>query len=230
MHLLSKNYAMATSSTISTPSKLRTTDVAYQMLENMIVTLQLKPGAPIIEADLIDKTELGRTPIREALMRLSSNGLITQMPRRGLIVKDIELAEHLTLIETRGVLENLIATSAARRAPPQLRQTILECGQQMVMAAQAGDLSEFMLADHALDLVVHEASRNPSAVSAVVPLIIKCRRFWYAFQHEGDMIESARCHMVLAQGIADANEEEAANGVKVLMAYLEAYTRQVING
>lgn len=221
---------MATSLTINPANKLRTTDVAYQMLENMIVTLQLKPGAPIIEADLIEKTELGRTPIREALMRLSSNGLITQMPRRGLIVKDIELAEQLTLLETRGVLENLIVTSSTRRASPQARQDILECGQQMIMAAQNGDLTEFMMADHALDLVVHEASRNPSAVSAVVPLIIKCRRFWYAFQHEGDMLESARCHMLLAQGIADGNEEKATNGVKVLMGYLEAYTRQVING
>ena len=97
-------------------SKLRTTDVAYHVLENMIVTLQLKPGAPIIEAELIEKTELGRTPIREALMRLSSNGLITQLPRRGLIVKDIELAEHLTLLETRRVLEKLACHKRSKKS------------------------------------------------------------------------------------------------------------------
>jgi DNA-binding GntR family transcriptional regulator len=211
-------------------SKLRTTDIAYHVLENMIVTLQLKPGAPIIEAELIEKTELGRTPIREALMRLSSNGLITQLPRRGLIVKDIELAEHLTLLETRRVLENLLATSAARRASPQLKQAIVECGEQMIVAAQNGKLVDFMIADQELDKVVHEASRNPSAVAAVVPLIIKCRRFWYAFQHEGDMLESARCHLLLAQGIADGDEEKAAKGAAVLMDYLESYTRHVING
>lgn len=69
--------------------KQRTADIAYDTIENLIVTLQLKPGAPIVEADLMALTGLGRTPLREALMRMSSNGLIVQLPRRGLIVSDI---------------------------------------------------------------------------------------------------------------------------------------------
>lgn len=100
----------------------------------------------------------------------------------------------------------------------------------MVIAAHNGKLDEFMAADMALDHVVHEACRNPSAVAAVIPLIIKCRRFWYAYQHEGDMHEAARCHMLLAQGIADGNEEAAAKGADNLMDYLESYTHKVING
>ncbi|MBR7800074.1 GntR family transcriptional regulator [Undibacterium fentianense] len=215
---------------VTTPAKMRAADIAYDAIESMIVTLQLKPGAPIVESELIEITGLGRTPLREALMRMSSNGLIVQLPRRGLIVKDIEAAEHVTLIETRRVIERLIASSAARRASPQLRQDIFSCGEKMVAAANNGQLDEFMAADQALDHVVHEASRNPSAVTAVIPLIIKCRRFWYAYQHEGDMHEAARCHMLLAQGIADGNEEAAANGADNLMNYLESYTRKVING
>lgn len=215
---------------VSTPAKMRAADIAYDAIESMIVTLQLKPGAPIVESELIEITGLGRTPLREALMRMSSNGLIVQLPRRGLIVKDIEAAEHVTLIETRRVVEKLIASSAARRATPQLRQDILACGEKMVASANLGKLDDFMAADQALDHVVHEACRNPSAVAAVIPLIIKCRRFWYAYQHEGDMHEAARCHMLLAQGIADGNEEAAARGADNLMDYLESYTRKVING
>lgn len=215
---------------VSTPAKMRAADVAYDAIESMIVTLQLKPGAPIVESELIEITGLGRTPLREALMRMSSNGLIVQLPRRGLIVKDIEAAEHVTLIETRRVIERLIASSAARRATPQLRQDIFSCGEKMVAAANHGKLDDFMAADQALDHVVHESCRNPSAVAAVIPLIIKCRRFWYAYQHEGDMHEAARCHMLLAQGIADGNEEAAARGADNLMDYLESYTRKVING
>lgn len=215
---------------VTPQNKMRAADVAYDAIESMIVTLQLKPGAPIVESELIEITGLGRTPLREALMRMSSNGLIVQLPRRGLIVKDIEAAEHVTLIETRRVIEKLIASSAARRASPQLRQDILACGEKMVSAAEDGKLDEFMAADQALDHVVHEACRNPSAVAAVIPLIIKCRRFWYAYQHEGDMHEAARCHMLLAQGIADGNETAAAAGAENLMDYLESYTRKVING
>ncbi|MFZ6799503.1 GntR family transcriptional regulator [Undibacterium sp. Di24W] len=215
---------------VTPQNKMRAADVAYDAIESMIVTLQLKPGAPIVESELIEITGLGRTPLREALMRMSSNGLILQLPRRGLIVKDIEAAEHVSLIETRRVIEKLIASSAARRASPQLRQDILACGEKMVSAAENGKLDEFMFADQALDHVVHEACRNPSAVAAVIPLIIKCRRFWYAYQHEGDLHEAARCHMLLAQGIADGNEAAAASGAENLMDYLESYTRKVING
>ena len=101
--------------------KLRAADVAYDTLESMIVTLQLKPGAPIVEAELVDSTGLGRTPLREALMRMSSNGLIVQLPRRGLIVSDIEAAEHLTLIEQ--ITEDIahIKTRRASCRDPRIR-------------------------------------------------------------------------------------------------------------
>ncbi|MFC3107618.1 GntR family transcriptional regulator [Undibacterium arcticum] len=210
--------------------KLRAADVAYDTLESMIVTLQLKPGTPIVEAELVEVTGLGRTPLREALMRMSSNGLIVQLPRRGLIVSDIEAAEHLTLIETRRVLEQLIASSAARRASPQQRKDILASAKKMTMAARKDDLQAYMLADQALDHAIHEACRNPSAVAAVVPLIIRCRRFWYAFQHEGDVVEGAKCHLVLASAIADGNGDAAVAGANLLMDYLESFARKVIDG
>lgn len=211
-------------------SKLRAADVAYDAIENMIVTLQLKPGSPVVESELVDVTGLGRTPLREALMRMSSNGLIMQLPRRGLIISDIEAAEHMTLIETRRVIERLIATSAARRASPQQREDILASADKMVVAAKQGDLGVYMDADQGLDHVIHDACRNPSAVKAVAPLIIKCRRFWYAYRHEGDVEEGARCHMLLAKAIAKGNEEQASKAADSLMDLLETFTRKVING
>jgi len=210
--------------------KLRAADIAYDAIESMIVTLQLKPGMPVVESELVEITGLGRTPLREALMRMSSNGLVVQLPRRGLIISDIEAAEHMTLIETRRVLDRLIACSAARRATPQHRIDMLACAENMVLAAQGGNLNEYMAADQALDHVIHAACRNPSAVAAVIPLIIKCRRFWYAFQHEGDIVEGARCHLELAQAIAASDEAAAATASDSLMAYLESFARKIING
>ena len=217
------------SSSKPAPPKLRAADIAYDTIESMIVTLQLKPGAPIVEAELMALTGLGRTPLREALMRMSSNGLIVQLPRRGLIVSDIEAAEHLTLIETRRVLERLIAASAARRATPQQRKEILSYAKKMLAAAKRNDLQAYMQADQALDHVSHAACRNPSAVSAVIPLVIKCRRFWYAFRHEGDIEQGAKCHMLLAAAIAAADPDAAILGAEALMDYLELFARKVIN-
>ncbi|WP_322995508.1 GntR family transcriptional regulator [Castellaniella sp.] len=210
------------------PTKQRATESAYDAIEQLIATLQLEPNQPIVESDLIQLTGLGRTPIREALMRLVARGLIEQQPRRGLRVSEIRIAEHLILIDTRRVLERLIATSSARRATPDQRARLLQCGQNMMDAAQRSDLTAYMQADQALDRINHEACRNPYAVQAIVPMIIQCRRFWYAYQHEGDLERGARSHLMEVEGIHANDAERAVAGADALMDYLTEFTRTVI--
>jgi DNA-binding GntR family transcriptional regulator len=99
----------------------------------------------------------------------------------------------------------------------------------MVKAAGRGDLNDYMQADRALDLVNHQASHNDSAVKAVIPLIVQCRRFWYAYQHEGEIVEGANAHLELAQGIATGDEAAAIAGANRLMDYLERFARKIID-
>lgn len=211
------------------PPKRRAADVAYDAIEAMISTLQLEPGAPVVEADLALRIQLGRTPVREALLRMVSIGLIVQQPRRGLLVSNIDLADHLDVILTRRVLEGVVAACSARRATAMQRTAIVGCAEKMQKAAASGNLEAYMAADHALDVVNHEASRNSSAVKSVEPLIVQCRRFWYAYQHEGEIAEGARFHMELAQGIATCDETAAVRGANQLMDYLERFARRVID-
>ena len=195
----------------------------------MLSTLEIAPGSPVVEADIASRTQLGRTPVREALLRMVTSGLIVQQPRRGLLVSNIDLAEHLDVIQTRRALEGLIAACSARRATALQRKDIVRCAERMLETAERGDLDDYMRADHALDLVNHQASHNRSAVQCVVPLIVQCRRFWYAYQHEGDVREGARAHMHLAEGIATGNEAHAVAGANQLMDYLERFARRIIN-
>lgn len=209
--------------------KRRAADVAYDAIETMISTLQLQPGSPVVEAEIAESTGLGRTPVREALLRMVSIGLIVQQPRRGLLVSHIDLADHLDVIQTRRVLERLLASCAARRATTPQRQAIVRCAENMMEAAARGHLDDYMLADHALDLVTHQASQNYSAVKCVAPLIVQCRRFWYAYQHEGEVLEGARARMQLAQGVASGDEAQAMAGAEQLMEYLERFARRIID-
>lgn len=209
-------------------SKRRAADLAYDAIEVLFSTLQLAPGSPVVETELVQRTGLGRTPVREALLRMASSGLIVQQPRRGLLVSHIDLAEYLDVIQTRRVLEVLIATCSARRASAEQRKEIVRCAERMARAAARDNLDEYMRADHALDRVNHEASENRSAVNCVVPLVVQCRRFWYAYQHEGEMGEGARAHMQLAEGIATADEAAAVRGANGLLDYLEIFARRVI--
>ena len=87
------------------------TDRAYRELEEMIVTLQLLPGTVLSEQALALRLKIGRTPIREALQRLARDGLVVIMPRRGIMVSEINLKLHLRLLEVRRELERLMASS-----------------------------------------------------------------------------------------------------------------------
>jgi len=217
------------SPTAAPAPKRRAADMAYDAIETLLSTLQLEPGSQIVEAELAERTGLGRTPVREALMRMVSIGLIVQQPRRGLLVSSIDLADHLDVVQTRRVLEQLIAACSARRATAPQRREIVRCAGQMAEAAARGDLDGYMRADRALDLVNHQASHNDSAVKAVTPLIVRCRRFWYAYQHEGEIVEGANAHLELAQGIATGDEAAAIAGADRLMDYLERFARKIID-
>ncbi|MBC3931927.1 MAG: GntR family transcriptional regulator [Undibacterium curvum] len=208
--------------------KMRAADIAYNAIESMIVKLELRPGSPVVEAELVEKTGLGRTPLREALMRMSSNGLIVQMPRRGLVISDIDASEYMNVIATRRVLEGLIAQQAAQLATAEQRKDMLLWADKMLIAAKCHDLGAYMAADQAFDTIVHEACGNPSAVQAVVPLVIQCRRFWYAYQHAGDVEEGARCHMLAAKAIAKGNVELAVKASHGLMDYLVTFASEVM--
>lgn len=209
--------------------KRRAADIAYEAIEALICSLELAPGSPVAEAEVVARTGLGRTPVREALLRMTSIGLIVQQPRRGLAVSTIDLGEYLDVLATRRVLERLIAGCAARRATAAQREQIVAAATRMVKAATRGSLADYMRADHELDVINHRASANAAAVKAVLPLAVMGRRFWYAYQHEGEMGIGAKTHLALAEGIASANERAAVAGAEQLMDYLERFARRVID-
>src|SRR6201996_4879409 len=97
------------------------TDKAYRALEEAIVTLRIPPGAVVSEAMLSRRLGVGRTPVREALQRLAREWLVGIMPRRGIIVSDIDPVRQLRLLEARREIERFLVRGAARRATPTQR-------------------------------------------------------------------------------------------------------------
>ena len=91
-------------------------DKAYYAIRDMIVSLQLRPGAVINERALIERLGIGRTPVREALRRLAQEQLVEVYPRRGMFVTTVEIRDLASLCEVRDVLESHAARLAAERA------------------------------------------------------------------------------------------------------------------
>ena len=86
----------------------------YQQVKQWIVTFELQPGAPLQEADLADRFQVSRTPVREALRILKSEGLVEIVPGRGARVTHVSVRDLVDAFEAREWLEPMAAAKAAR--------------------------------------------------------------------------------------------------------------------
>jgi DNA-binding GntR family transcriptional regulator len=204
-------------------------DKAYDLLEQMIVTLELPPGSTVSESELVKRLRFGRTPLREALLRLEEQRLVTTLPRRGTVVSDISIVDYLSLLETRRVLDRLVATKAARRASPEQRKEFERIARGMEGAAAKDGLEHFMLLDGEFDRLLEEAARSAFAVRALLPLHTHCRRFWYRYRHSGDLPRAAELHADLSRAVVEGDESGAGNASDALVAYLEEFAREALD-
>ena len=91
-------------------------DKAYHAIRELIVSLELPPGAVIDERALIERLSIGRTPVREALRRLAQERLVEVYPRRGMFVTGVDIRELARISRGARALEPEAARLAAERA------------------------------------------------------------------------------------------------------------------
>ena len=108
------------------PSAL--TDWTYHYLKEKILNLELKPGQQINIEEFTEKLEVSRTPIREAFLKLASEGLIEVRPRVGYFVVEITEQDIRDLFEIREIIE----TRATKKASELLTDEELESMQKLI--------------------------------------------------------------------------------------------------
>ena len=211
------------------PAAQSLTDLAYAHLEELIVTLKLEPGRTVSEGELSVLTGIGRTPIREALQRLAREKLVSILPRRGIVVTDINVGSQLRLLEVRRELERLIARSAARRATPGERERFRELARLFEKSARAGDDVTFMRTDREFNSLCSAASHNDFAAGAMSLMHSLSRRFWYLhYKQAADMPLTAKLHADIARAIADGDADSAAKASDRLLDEIEKFTRDTV--
>ncbi|MBG06632.1 MAG: GntR family transcriptional regulator [Rhodospirillaceae bacterium] len=204
-------------------------DQAYEGLEEMIVTLRLEPGAVLSETELSEQLGIGRTPIREALQRLAREGLVLILPRKGILVSEINPGKQLLLLEVRRELERLLARSGAQRATDEERERFTEIADGMERAERENDDLGFMRLDDALNKLIATAAHNEYANRAIGLTHGLSRRFWYVhYKEAADLPVAARLHAKLARAIAGGDSAAAATASDELVDYVEAFTRETV--
>ena len=205
------------------------TDRAYRLIEELIVMLALPPETILSEQSLAARLGIGRTPIREALQRLARDGLVVILPRRGILVSQINLKTQMRLLEVRRELERLMARGAAERATPEETALFATIARDMRRASDESDDMTFMRLDRQFNELVSEAARNEFASRAMGLMHGLSRRFWYQhYRESGDLPLSARLHAEVAEAIAKRNPDAAAKASDRLIDYIESFTRKTI--
>jgi len=106
---------MVTTRVRSASAPRRESERVYLELRELLVQGRIRPGEAIEEGRLLKELSVGRTPLREAILRLATEGLIEILPRRGTFATDIVFSDVQDLLEMRYHLEGLCARLAAER-------------------------------------------------------------------------------------------------------------------
>jgi len=193
---------------------------AYRALEKMIVTLELAPGAITTEGALVDHLALGRTPVREAVLRLAWEGLVEVRPRTGLVIAPLNRGDWLKVIDARQGAEVLLARSAARYAAGPVTTLLHGIALEMEKAVVAKDARAFLDAEKLFNEAVADAADNSFAARVAAPLQAHSRRFWFHYQVDADLPHLAEQHVRLIRAILDRDEWGATREAEALMRLL----------
>lgn len=202
---------------------------AYTTIEERIVTADLAPGSVLSEQTLADELGIGRTPVREALQRLANEGLVTVLPRRGVLVSEVNVQTQFEILAVRRALERLLVQLASDHAGARDRTAFVAIAEAMDDAAKSGDETAFMRLDAALNSLIADVAGNSIAQKAIRLTRGLVRRFWFIYAQEiADLPRCAGLHASLARSIADGETDKAVVALDALLDYIEEFTNAVL--
>lgn len=191
---------------------------AYRLLEQQLVTLKLSPGELVAEKDLMAVAGIGRTPVREAIQRLSAEGLLQVLPRKGLMVTPLRRSDLVSIIEARRVMERLMVVKAAERAEPDQRQAFRLLATRL--ETPGNDFEILFRLGYRLDELLAEACQNPFLDGALTALRSQCQRLWYLQSGQLDLARFAGIQSGLARAVASGDGAGAIRAQDGIIATL----------
>ncbi|SAL30405.1 GntR family transcriptional regulator [Caballeronia arvi] len=156
-----------TAEAISKPRE-KSTDTVYQALREKILSNELRPGTQWLEQELVELFGVSRTPVREALIRLQNEHLVQIIPRHGMRVCNVSLADIEEVFQVQTSLEATAAASVAARKPGARDLKALEKAcTEMDRAFAKRDRDAWSAAREAFYARLVESSDNPRLTQIV---------------------------------------------------------------
>jgi DNA-binding GntR family transcriptional regulator len=184
----------------------------YDHLRAEILSGRLEPGAELAEVALSEQLGVSRGPLREAIGRLASEGLVTVRPRRGAVVRSLSKAEFVELSQVREALEMLAVRLAVPRLGPEDVAALEELVATMAAHAERGEVAEFFEANSTFHLRLVEASGNAKLRELYEQLLAQLGRYRLrSLRLRGNLERSVAEHAAILRAAKRSDADRAAH-------------------
>ena len=206
--------------------------MAYDVLRDEILSLDLPPGSAIDEARLAERFGMSRTPIREALVRLAGEGLIETLPNRSAIVSPLDVLNMRPYFDALVLMYRVTTKLAAQRHRAEDLAAIHARQAEFAAVVRAQDALAMIATNAAFHLSVAEAGRNPYFTGLFKRLLDEGRRLLRLYyqsyddqlpqcfvdEHEAIIAAVAARDGDEADRLARAHGEQVVGQVQTLLA------------
>lgn len=148
----------------------------YETLRDEILNLTLQPGEPIDEISLADRLAMSRTPIREALVRLAGDGLVTLLPNRSTVVSQIDFPNLHHYFDALTLMYRVTTRLAAQFHDNAALARIRACEEAFAKAVLSGNTNGMIELNRNFHVAIAEAGRNPYYLQLFSRLLDEGRR------------------------------------------------------
>jgi DNA-binding GntR family transcriptional regulator len=148
----------------------------YEALKQAIVELTLEPGAPLDEVTLAERFDMSRTPVREALVRLAAEGLVTQLPNRNTIVAPIDFGQLPVYFEALTLMYRVTTRLAASGRTARHLEAMRRYQSAYAAAVDRDDVPGMIGNNREFHAVIAEAGGNPYFTALFTRLLDEGRR------------------------------------------------------
>ena len=188
----------------------------YQILKQKVCEQQYKPGQWLQEKELASYLNVSRSPVREALRMLANDGLVVEIPNKGIFVREFSRKDIMDIYDMRNMLESYAIAHSNANLSESSREELLETVHNLEEAQKNNDLKQYVEFDTQLHLQIIKLGGNPIINST--------------YERLRSMLQPFRIYSLMKHERFDSSVREHADIVKwILMGEVEKAIELNIN-
>jgi DNA-binding GntR family transcriptional regulator len=183
---------------------------AYTMLKRDIVSCKLRPGDIVVESELAAAYGMSKTPIREAVDLLRNEGFVQVLPRRGTLIKPIDVQDVQHTFFLRMLLEPEVAALAATRASGEQLKRLTDLASVPVPERAGSSLqADRLMRNRLFHMALAEASGIPRLVAIIGSLHEEVERFYNSERLRASGDPTGEHHHTILEAVVTGDAERA---------------------